>query len=113
MCGITGIYNVQTKQHVDSSVLTKMTASLRHRGPDEEGFFVKDNIGLGMARLSIIDLSGGKQPIYNEDKTICVVFNGEVINGMNPRASPGPITPQAAGNVPLEGIQNTAPCCSQ
>ena len=80
MCGITGIYNVQTKQHVDSSVLAKMTASLRHRGPDEEGFFVKGNIGLGMARLSIIDLSGGKQPIYNEDKTICVVFNGEVFN---------------------------------
>ena len=57
-----------------------MTAALRHRGPDEEGFYVEGNIGLGHSRLGIIDLSGGQQPIFNEDRTLSVVFNGEIFN---------------------------------
>ena len=61
-------------------LLKQMTYILRHRGPDEFGFYKDDLIGLGHSRLSIIDLSGGKQPIYNEDKTIWIVFNGEIFN---------------------------------
>lgn len=57
-----------------------MIKALAHRGPDDTGFHVKDNIGLGQSRLSIIDLSGGKQPIYNEDRSVCVIFNGEIFN---------------------------------
>jgi len=57
-----------------------MRDAIIHRGPDDEGFFVASNVGLGVRRLSIIDLAGGKQPIYNEDKSIVVVFNGEIYN---------------------------------
>ncbi len=80
MCGIAGIYNVQSGKPADSSVIEQMIASLGHRGPDETGFHAEGEIGLGQCRLSIIDLSGGRQPIYNEDKSICVVFNGEIFN---------------------------------
>ncbi|MDY6934882.1 MAG: asparagine synthase (glutamine-hydrolyzing) [Spirochaetota bacterium] len=80
MCGIAGIYNTRARNPVDSSVLEKMIESLRHRGPDETGFHINNDIALGQSRLSIIDLSGGKQPIYNEDKTICVTLNGEIFN---------------------------------
>ncbi len=80
MCGIAGIFNVQSGQPVDESILHRMTDSLFHRGPDEDGYLIKSNIGLGMRRLSIIDLSGGSQPIYNEDRTLAVVFNGEIFN---------------------------------
>mgnify|MGYP002067940083 CR=1 FL=1 len=57
-----------------------MTDSLIHRGPDDDGFYITDGIGLGMRRLSIIDLSGGKQPISNEDGTKRLIFNGEIYN---------------------------------
>jgi asparagine synthase (glutamine-hydrolysing) len=57
-----------------------MCQSIVHRGPDDEGIFVKDGAGLGVRRLSVIDLAGGHQPVFNEDKTICVVYNGEVYN---------------------------------
>lgn len=80
MCGIAGIFNRKTKRNVDVPVLNNMIHSLFHRGPDEDGFYVKDNIGLGQRRLSIIDLSTGTQPIFNEKKDICVVFNGEIYN---------------------------------
>lgn len=58
----------------------RMTNTIVHRGPDDEGIFAQGNVGLGMRRLSIIDLSGGNQPIYNEDRTVAVVFNGEIYN---------------------------------
>ena len=58
----------------------RMCQTLVHRGPDDEGIYVKDNVGLGMRRLSIIDLAGGHQPVHNEDKTVWVVFNGEIYN---------------------------------
>jgi asparagine synthase (glutamine-hydrolysing) len=57
-----------------------MTRMLSHRGPDEEGYHLEGRLGLGQRRLSIIDLAGGRQPIYNEDRSICVVFNGEIFN---------------------------------
>jgi asparagine synthase (glutamine-hydrolysing) len=57
-----------------------MCQSIVHRGPDDEGIFVKDGAGLGVRRLSVIDLSGGHQPVFNEDKTICIVYNGEIYN---------------------------------
>jgi asparagine synthase (glutamine-hydrolysing) len=63
-----------------------MCQSIVHRGPDDEGLFVKDGAGLGVRRLSVIDLAGGHQPVFNEDKTICVVYNGEIYNFLELRA---------------------------
>jgi len=65
---------------VTAEQVRRMTDTIVHRGPDEEGIFAQGNIGMGMRRLSIIDLSGGSQPIYNEDRTVAVVFNGEIYN---------------------------------
>lgn len=75
MCGIVGAYGVSNKE-----LLRKMTDHLSHRGPNNEGFFLSDTTMMGMRRLSIIDLSTGQQPIYNEDRSVCVVFNGEIYN---------------------------------
>ncbi|MFA6216049.1 MAG: asparagine synthase (glutamine-hydrolyzing) [Candidatus Omnitrophota bacterium] len=80
MCGIAGIYNL-TKQHqIDTELLKRMITTMRYRGPDEFGIYKDSDIGLGHARLSIIDLSGGQQPMHNEDKSIWIVFNGEIFN---------------------------------
>jgi len=65
---------------VEAPTIHRMCQTIIHRGPDDEGVYVKDGVGLGMRRLSIIDLSGGRQPIHNEDKTVWVVFNGEIYN---------------------------------
>ena len=78
MCGIVGIAN--KSELVKKSVLEGMNAAIIHRGPDEEGSFVKNNIGLAMRRLSIIDLATGKQPIQNADKSLTIVYNGEIYN---------------------------------
>lgn len=75
MCGIAGYFGEGNK-----TILEKMVKTLIHRGPDDEGFYLKENVSLGMRRLSIIDLTTGKQPIYNEDKSMVVVFNGEIYN---------------------------------
>jgi len=80
MCGITGFYNSDRDFTAHKDTLEEMVATLSHRGPDEKGFYCEGNIGLGQSRLSIIDLAGGTQPIYNEDRSICVVFNGEIYN---------------------------------
>ncbi len=80
MCGICGIVNFDRDEPVNREALFRMTDILAHRGPDDEGYFVEGNVGLGHRRLSIIDLSGGKQPIFNEDGSIAIVFNGEVYN---------------------------------
>ncbi len=80
MCGISGILHFDTRQKVNKKLLKKMTDTLQHRGPDGEGFFVKDNIGLGHRRLSIIDLDTGDQPMFSDDKSIALVFNGEIYN---------------------------------
>jgi asparagine synthase (glutamine-hydrolysing) len=80
MCGIAGIYNFATEKTVDSLLIKKMCSELVHRGPDDEGIYCKDNIGLGHRRLSIIDLGGGHQPMANEDGSVWIVFNGEIYN---------------------------------
>jgi asparagine synthase (glutamine-hydrolysing) len=80
MCGICGIVNFNATDPVDRHVLERMTTAQAHRGPDDYGYFVHNNVGLGHRRLSIIDLSGGKQPIFNEDGSVVVVFNGEIYN---------------------------------
>src|SRR6266852_1322306 len=79
MCGIAGMIG-REGETVTAEQVRRMTDTIVHRGPDDEGIFAQDNVGLGMRRLSIIDLSGGRQPIYNEDRTITVVFNGEIYN---------------------------------
>ncbi len=79
MCGIVGFVNAD-KRAVDQSILEKMNAAIIHRGPDQDGFFIKENVGLAMRRLSIIDLASGKQPIHSQDKTKNIVFNGEIYN---------------------------------
>src|SRR5580700_4027032 len=78
MCGIAGYL---PKSGVpDPSVIRAMCAAMRHRGPDDEGIHTERNCGIGMRRLSIIDLSTGHQPMSNEDQTVWVVFNGEIYN---------------------------------
>jgi asparagine synthase (glutamine-hydrolysing) len=80
MCGIAGILEFDRNVHVDSGVLRRMCDAMTHRGPDDDGFFTQGNIGLGMRRLSIVDLATGHQPISNEDGSIWIVFNGEIYN---------------------------------
>lgn len=80
MCGILGkVYN-QYERRVQPEALAGMCATLTHRGPDDEGFYLNGNVGLAMRRLSIIDVNTGKQPIHNEDRTIWTVYNGEIYN---------------------------------
>ncbi|BBM85082.1 asparagine synthase (glutamine-hydrolyzing) [Candidatus Uabimicrobium amorphum] len=85
MCGISGIFD-PTRQHITRQKIQKMNDTLYHRGPDGEGFFVEQCIALGHRRLSIIDVTGGAQPLFNEDKTIAVVCNGEIYNHHNLRS---------------------------
>jgi asparagine synthase (glutamine-hydrolysing) len=80
MCGICGFYEYRTHEPADPLVLDDMLNVLRHRGPDDSGVHLDKDLALGMRRLSIIDLSGGKQPIGNEDGTVFTVFNGEIYN---------------------------------
>jgi len=80
MCGICGIAFTNHERQVSEHVVRKMCDEIIHRGPDDEGIFVKSNFGIGMRRLSIIDLATGKQPISNEDGSIWIVFNGEIYN---------------------------------
>jgi asparagine synthase (glutamine-hydrolysing) len=80
MCGITGILNLSNPDPVSIEAISKMTGTLTYRGPNEAGIYIDDWIGFAQARLSIIDLAGGTQPIHNEDKTLWIVFNGEIYN---------------------------------
>lgn len=82
MCGFVGFSG---KLENKKQILNKMMGRIIHRGPDSEGEFIDDNIALGFRRLSIIDLGGGSQPIYNEDGTIAIVYNGETYNFMELR----------------------------
>src|SRR5499427_5131313 len=79
MCGITGIVRSDGAQ-VDRDLLARMNEAIRHRGPDEDGFYFDDGVGLAMRRLAIIDLKSGQQPIHNADRTAWIVFNGEIYN---------------------------------
>ena len=80
MCGITGIFDTRGRRDIDRATLSRMNESQHHRGPDEGGLHVEPGVGLGHRRLSIIDLSTGQQPLYNEDRSVCIVYNGEVYN---------------------------------
>jgi asparagine synthase (glutamine-hydrolysing) len=80
MCGITGVLNLHEHPPIAEDTLRSMLGMIRHRGPDEFGIYRDAQAGLGSARLSIIDLSGGQQPISNEDETLWIVFNGEIFN---------------------------------
>ena len=77
MCGINGIIS---KDKNKDKLIKSMNEKILHRGPDAEGIFVEGDVALGQRRLSIIDLAGGNQPIYNEDKSILIMYNGEVYN---------------------------------
>ncbi len=80
MCGLVGYISLYGNCSVDQEIVVKMTDTLVHRGPDSCGYFIEPNIGIGFRRLSIIDLEGGSQPIYNEDCSIVLVCNGEIYN---------------------------------
>jgi asparagine synthase (glutamine-hydrolysing) len=79
MCGIAGIVRHDGKP-IDEQLLARMCDAIRHRGPDDDGFYVNGSVGLGMRRLAIIDLKSGKQPIHNQDRSSWIVFNGEIYN---------------------------------
>jgi len=79
MCGIVSIFS-KLNAGVNRELLVKMNDSLYHRGPDDSGIYVDGHVGLGHRRLSILDIHGGQQPIFNEDRTVVVVFNGEIYN---------------------------------
>jgi asparagine synthase (glutamine-hydrolysing) len=86
MCGICGIVGVEQPREAEF-VVRRMMAALEHRGPDDQGFCFSPPVALGMRRLSIIDLPGGRQPVWNEDQTLAVVFNGEIYNFRELRAA--------------------------
>ncbi len=79
MCGIVGLVRSDGLD-VDEALLGRMCNAIRHRGPDDDGFYVNGSVGLGMRRLSIIDLKSGQQPIHNQDRTAWIIFNGEIYN---------------------------------
>src|SRR6201987_366240 len=80
MCGIAGQYNFERREPVERETIVQMARSIAHRGPDDEGFFISGPVGLGFRRLSIIDLSGGHQPLSNEDGSVHIIFTGEIYN---------------------------------
>lgn len=80
MCGIAGIFTQDSQRPIDRDLLTRMNNIQSHRGPDEQGLHIAPGVGLAHRRLSIIDLSTGQQPLYNEDRAVVIVFNGEIFN---------------------------------
>lgn len=86
MCGIAGMVITDPGFLIEAATVHRMCETIRHRGPDDEGIYVKGGVGLGIRRLSIIDVSGGHQPVHNEDMTVWVVCNGEIYNFLELRA---------------------------
>ena len=80
MCGITGLFDTRGRRPVDDVILRRMNASQAHRGPDEGSLHIEPGLGFGHRRLSIIDVSTGQQPLFNEDGSVVIVFNGEIYN---------------------------------
>jgi len=80
MCGIVGLFDIHAQREMNRPLLERMNQSQFHRGPDEGGVYFEPGLGLGHRRLSIIDLSSGQQPLFNEDSSVVVVFNGEIYN---------------------------------
>ena len=85
MCGIAGVVDLLGHRAVLPPVLQRMALAIRHRGPDEDGFMFEPGLGLASRRLSIVGLKDGRQPIFNEDRTVAVVFNGELFNYVEKR----------------------------
>ena len=82
MCGISGVFDLRGKRNIDQSQLVALNRTQAHRGPDGEGYHFEPGVGLGHRRLAIIDLEGGAQPMFNEDESVAVTFNGEIYNFM-------------------------------
>ena len=80
MCGITGLFDTRGQRPIDRAALQRMNDSQLHRGPDDGSLYTEPGLGLGHRRLSIIDIATGQQPLFNADKTIAIVFNGEIYN---------------------------------
>ena len=80
MCGICGMMDLNRQGRADSGLVRQMADVIRHRGPDGDGFYDSSDVALGMRRLSIIDVAGSDQPLFNEDRSIAMVFNGEIYN---------------------------------
>jgi asparagine synthase (glutamine-hydrolysing) len=80
MCGIAGYWNYLSGRPANEAVIAEMASTLEHRGPDDSGYMLDRDLALGMRRLEVIDLPGGRQPMPNEDATVHVVFNGEIYN---------------------------------
>ena len=89
MCGICGQFNFARNDPVQPETIRRMTESIRHRGPDDEGYFISGPVGLGFRRLSIIDLAGGHQPMSDAEETVWVILNGEIYNFKELRAELG------------------------
>ena len=80
MCGIAGIIDLNGKRQPDGAVVERMADALWHRGPDEDGYLIRPGLGFANRRLSIVGLGDGSQPIFNEDQTVAVVYNGELFD---------------------------------
>ena len=80
MCGIAGIFDTQANRDINPKILEKMNQVQVHRGPDDGGYYIHQGIGLAHRRLSIIDISTGQQPLFSQDKSVVIVFNGEIYN---------------------------------
>src|SRR2546423_13046583 len=80
MCGIAGMIDLVGQRPVPEGSVQRMSRALLHRGPDEEGFLIRPGLGLASRRLSIVGLADGQQPIFNEDRSVAVVFNGELFD---------------------------------
>lgn len=86
MCGIAGLIHLSEPQNVPDEIVRRMTRAILHRGPDEEGYYHRPGLALGMRRLSIVGLADGQQPVTNEDQSVTVVFNGELFDHLEKRA---------------------------
>ena len=86
MCGFVGFTAVDFDEGVNRAIVKDMADRIIHRGPDDEGFFVNDDVAMGFRRLSIIDLEGSHQPMQNADGSVTVTFNGEIYNFQELRA---------------------------
>src|SRR5919206_249955 len=86
MCGICGVLSLAASEPIDPEAVRAMTARLAHRGPDADGFLVRERVGLGFRRLSIVDLQTGDQPMANEDESVWLIFNGEIYNHLDHRS---------------------------
>ncbi len=80
MCGIAGFYGTTVEISSKEDVLRRMLTRIRHRGPDQSGIYLSDQIGMGSVRLSIIDLKSGTMPLSNQEESLWIVFNGEIFN---------------------------------